>query len=51
MTELSKRLPDDNEKLAPFVREISWSHNIVIMERCYDLLKRDFYIRMTQKFG
>lgn len=39
------------EKLAPLVREIGWSHNIVIMERCSDLLEREFYIRMTRKFG
>jgi predicted nuclease of restriction endonuclease-like (RecB) superfamily len=41
----------DVEKLAPLVREIGWSHNIVIMERCSDLLEREFYIRMTRKFG
>ena len=29
MTELSKRLPDDNKKLAPLVREISWSENLI----------------------
>ncbi len=39
------------EKLAPLVREIAWSHNIVIMERCHDKLQREFYIRMTRKFG
>lgn len=39
------------EKLAPMVREIGWSHNIVIMERCSDLLEREFYLRMTRKFG
>ena len=39
------------EKLAPLVREIGWSHNIVIMERCSDLMEREFYIRMTRKFG
>ena len=39
------------EKLAPLVREIAWSHNIVIMERCQDTLQREFYIRMTRKFG
>ena len=38
-------------KLAPLVREISWSHNISIMERCKDPLEREFYIRMTRKFG
>jgi len=26
----------DYPKLAPLVREIGWSHNIVIMERCHD---------------
>ncbi len=39
------------EKLAPLVREISWSHNLVVMERCSDPLEREFYIRMTRKFG
>ena len=39
------------EKLAPLVREIGWSHNIVIMERCSDPLEREFYIRMTGRFG
>lgn len=39
------------EKLAPLVREIGWSHNIAILERCSDTLEREFYIRMTRKFG
>jgi predicted nuclease of restriction endonuclease-like (RecB) superfamily len=39
------------EKLAPLVREIGWSHNIVILERCVEPLEREFYIRMTRKFG
>jgi predicted nuclease of restriction endonuclease-like (RecB) superfamily len=25
-----------NEKLAPLVREIAWSHNLVILEKCKD---------------
>jgi len=41
----------NNEKLAPMVREISWSHNIVIMEKCKNGLEREFYIRMSHKFG
>ena len=41
----------DSQKLAPLVREIGWSHNIVIMERSKDPLEREFYIRMTRKFG
>lgn len=40
-----------SEKLAPLVREIAWSHNIIIMERCSDPLEREFYLRMTRKFG
>lgn len=39
------------QKLAPMVREIGWSHNLVILERCHDALEREFYIRMTCKFG
>lgn len=39
------------EKLAPLVREIGWSHNLVILERCKDQLEREFYLRMTRKFG
>ncbi|KJS02700.1 MAG: hypothetical protein VR65_04485 [Desulfobulbaceae bacterium BRH_c16a] len=39
------------EKLASLVREIGWSHNLAIMERCKDPLEREFYLRMTRKFG
>ncbi len=39
------------EKLAPLVREISWSNNIVIMEKCKDDLQREFYIQMTKRYG
>jgi predicted nuclease of restriction endonuclease-like (RecB) superfamily len=38
-------------KLQPLVGEIGWSHNLVIMGRCKDPLGREFYIRMTRKFG
>ena len=40
-----------SEKLAPLVRESGWSHNLIILERCKDPLEREFYIRMTRKFG
>jgi predicted nuclease of restriction endonuclease-like (RecB) superfamily len=40
-----------NEKLTPMVAEIGWSHNLVIMEKCKDDLEREFYLRMTRKFG
>ena len=36
----------NDQKLAPLVREISWSKNIIIMEKCKDSLKREFYARM-----
>ncbi|HPG12570.1 MAG TPA: PDDEXK nuclease domain-containing protein [Chitinophagaceae bacterium] len=41
----------DNTKLQPLVAEISWSHNIVLMEKCKDPLEREFYILMTKKYG
>ena len=41
----------DNAKLAPLVREIAWTNNVIIVERCKDMLEREFYIRMTRKFG
>ncbi len=40
-----------NEKLAPLVREISWTKNIIILERCKDDVRREFYLRTTKKFG
>lgn len=33
----------DSEKLVPLVREISWSNNIIIAEKCKDNLEREFY--------
>jgi predicted nuclease of restriction endonuclease-like (RecB) superfamily len=41
----------ENQKLAPMVQEIGWTHNVIIMERCSDALERQFYIRMTRTFG
>ena len=38
-------------KLQPLVGEIGWAHNLVIMGRCKDPLEREFYLRMTKKFG
>jgi predicted nuclease of restriction endonuclease-like (RecB) superfamily len=40
-----------NIKLAPLVQEISWSHNIIVMEKCKDNLEREFYIQMTIRNG
>lgn len=41
----------DNIKLQPLVADIGWSHNIIVMEKCKDDLEREFYIRMTKKYG
>lgn len=41
----------DSEKLAPMVREISWSNNIIIMEKCDNALQREFYIQMAKRYG
>jgi predicted nuclease of restriction endonuclease-like (RecB) superfamily len=43
-------------RLAPAVlpsllKEISWTHNTVIMQRVKDKLEREFYIKMTKRFG
>ncbi|AFW97303.1 putative nuclease (plasmid) [Anabaena sp. 90] len=37
--------------LPPLVAEIGWTHNVVILEKCKDDLEREFYIKMTRKFG
>ncbi len=41
----------DNKKLSPLVREIGWTHNVVIMMKCKDDDTQEFYIKMTKKFG
>lgn len=41
----------NSEKLQQLVAEIAWGQNIVIMERCKDLLEREFYVRMTRRMG
>lgn len=40
-----------NEKLSPMVREIGWTHNVVILMNCKDDLEREFYLRMTKAYG
>ena len=41
----------NSKKLQPLVAEISWTKNVVIMGKCKDDLEREFYIKMTKKFG
>ena len=41
----------ENKKLQPLVGEISWTKNVIIMSRCKDDQQKEFYLRMTKKFG
>lgn len=41
----------DEPKVQPLVAQIGWTHNLVILQRCKEPLEREFYIRMTRKFG
>ena len=41
----------DNEKLQTLSREIGWSHNVAIFQKCKDDLQREFYMKMVIKFG
>jgi predicted nuclease of restriction endonuclease-like (RecB) superfamily len=38
-------------KVQPLVAQIGWTHNLIVLQRCKDPLEREFYIRMTKKFG
>lgn len=40
-----------NEKLQSMIAEIGWTHNLIIFSKCTDNLQREFYIRMTRRFG
>lgn len=35
--------------LAPLVREISWTNNLIIFSRCKDEHEREFYLRLSKK--
>jgi predicted nuclease of restriction endonuclease-like (RecB) superfamily len=37
--------------LPPLVAEISWTKNVVIMQKCKDVSERAFYIKMTKRYG
>jgi predicted nuclease of restriction endonuclease-like (RecB) superfamily len=39
----------DTPILAPLVREISWSHNLLIFSRCKSEEEREFYLRLSKK--
>lgn len=37
--------------LQPLAGEIAWTKNILILDRCTNLLQREFYLRATARFG
>ena len=41
----------DLPKVQPLVAQIGWTQNLTILQRCKEPLEREFYIRMTRKFG
>jgi len=41
----------DDKRVQPLVAQIGRTHTLVIFQRCKDPLDREFYIRMTRKFG
>jgi len=41
----------EDQRVQPLVAQIGWAHNLAIMARCKDPLEREFYLRMTRKFG
>ncbi len=41
----------DDEKLRTLSREIGWSHNVTIFQKCKENLERNFYIQSVKKFG
>lgn len=41
----------DAPKVQPLVAQIGWAHNLLILSRCKDTQEREFYLRMTRKFG
>ena len=40
-----------NTIVPSLVSQISWAKNVVIMQKCKDSLKREFYIKMTKCYG
>jgi predicted nuclease of restriction endonuclease-like (RecB) superfamily len=41
----------ENEKVAPLVRQLPWSHNLLILGRCRRPDEREFYLRLARRDG
>ena len=39
----------ENKKMQTLFAEISWSHNVAIMEKCKDDLEREFYFKISSR--
>jgi predicted nuclease of restriction endonuclease-like (RecB) superfamily len=38
-----------DEKLSPLVRELPWTHNMIILSKCTRREEREFYLRLAQR--
>lgn len=41
----------ENEKLQTLSAQITWSHNMAVIQKCKDNLEREFYVQMTKRYG
>ncbi len=41
----------DNSKLQALTGEITWTHNLTVIQKCKENLEREFYIQMTKRYG
>ncbi|SUX42746.1 PDDEXK nuclease domain-containing protein [Chryseobacterium indoltheticum] len=39
----------DFPKLSPLVRQISWTHNLIIFSRCKSIEEKEFYLKLVKK--
>ena len=42
---------ENDSNLAQYVRDLPWSHNILIFEKCKDEKEREYYVKNTIEFG
>lgn len=41
----------ENKKLHPLAGEISWSNNIIILEKCENNFQREYYLKLSKKLA
>ena len=42
---------EENGDVPPIVAEINWTKIYLILEKCKDRQEREFYLKMTRKYG